>query len=275
MDAPTADRIGPTIPEQARSAVAAAASLTLTAGAHHHVLFGLHSLEDQGQVVLHLPVDTRLGADLAHAPAQGLRTVAEFTDLAPISVRDRVRARVKITGALTLAPTTEPTAGPTAGSTAEPTAGSTAEPTAGSTAGPAQPITARLTPERITFDEASVDGSGSVIVSPDAFATAETDPLAAHEADLLLHLADAHADLVAQLTRLVEPRHLHHVVRVQPLAMDRLGLTLRLEYARHHTDVRLPFSVRLTDVAQVGVQFRALLADAASCPHRRRPHARR
>lgn len=271
MDVPTADRIGPTTPERARSAVAAAASLTLTVGAHHHVLFGLHSLDDQGQVVLHLPVDTRLGADLAHAPAQGLRTVAEFTDLAPVSVRDRVRARVKITGALTLAPTGEPPAGPPARLTAERTTGPTGEPPAG----PALPITARLTPERITFDEGSADGSGNVTVSPDAFATAETDPLAAHEADLLLHLADAHADLVAQLTRLVEPRHLHHAVRVQPLAMDRLGLTLRLEYARHHTDARLPFSVRLTDVAQVAVQFRALLADAASCPHRRRPHAKR
>ncbi|MEQ7010755.1 DUF2470 domain-containing protein [Actinopolymorpha sp. B17G11] len=243
MGATVTGRIEPTVPERTRSAVAAAASLTLSADGHRQVLLGLHALDGQGRVVLRLPIDCRVATDLAHGPSEGLRTVAEFTDLAPISVRDRVRAQVTFAGRLAPVPAREAT----------------------------DPIAARLDPELITFKE----NGGSVTVSPDEFASTETDLLAAHEADLLLHLADAHADLVAKLTRLIEPRLMHHVIRVLPLAMDRWGITLRLEYTRHHNDVRLPFPVRLTDVTQVGPQFRALLTRANLCPHRRRLHAER
>jgi hypothetical protein len=240
MDALVTTGFEPTAPERTRSTIAAARSSTISSGTNRQVLVGAHSVDDQGHVVVPLPSDCRVAADLAHASSEGLPTVLEFTDLAPISVRDRVRALVTVTGRLV----------PLSRRDAQ-----------GS-------ITAQLAPERITL---KADG-GSVTVTPDELAMAETDPLAAHEADMLLHLADAHADLTARLTRLVEPRLMQHAIRVLPLAMDRLGISLRVEYARHHKDVRLQFSTRLTCVAQVRVRFAALLAEASRC-HRRRLHA--
>ena len=110
--------------------------------------------------------------------------------------------------------------------------------------------------------------SGAVVVDLDEFAAAEPDPLALAEAHLLTHLADCHADAVERLTRLVDPASLHGAVRVQPLAVDRHGLTLRIERARAHGDVRLPFHAPADDVAQLTERMHVLLtqASAASCP---------
>lgn len=69
---------------------------------------------------------------------------------------------------------------------------------------------------------------------------------------MLLHMADRHRDAVDALTRLVDPAALHGVVRVHPLALDRHGLTLRLEHPRTHRDVRLPFPAPLADAAEAG-----------------------
>jgi hypothetical protein len=111
--------------------------------------------------------------------------------------------------------------------------------------------------------------SGAVVVDLDEFAVANPDPLAGAEARLLTHLADAHPDAVERLTRLVEPESLHAATRVQPLAVDRHGLTLRIERTRAHGDVRLTFHAPADDVAQLTERMHVLLAQAgaaASCP---------
>jgi hypothetical protein len=110
--------------------------------------------------------------------------------------------------------------------------------------------------------------SGAVVVDLDEFAAAAPDPLATAEARLLTHLADCHSDAVERLTRLVEPDSLHGAVKVQPIAVDRHGLTLRIERTRAHGDVRLPFHRPADDVAQLTERMHALLtqASAASCP---------
>ncbi|MET9972829.1 DUF2470 domain-containing protein, partial [Streptomyces sp. NPDC006356] len=97
---------------------------------------------------------------------------------------------------------------------------------------------------------------------------AAPDPLATAEARLLTHLADCHPDAVERLTRLVDPDSLHGAVRVQPLAVDRHGLTLRIERARSDGDVRLPFHRPADGVAQLTERMHVLLAQAsaASCP---------
>ena len=105
---------------------------------------------------------------------------------------------------------------------------------------------------------------GAVVVDLDEFAIAEPDPLALAEAQLLTHLADAHPDAVERLTRLVEPDSLHGAVRVQPLAVDRHGLTLRIERARGHGDVRLPFHRPADDVGQLTERMHVLLTQASS-----------
>ncbi|CAM5485034.1 hypothetical protein SHIRM173S_11899 [Streptomyces hirsutus] len=110
--------------------------------------------------------------------------------------------------------------------------------------------------------------SGAVVVDPDEFAAARPDPLATAEARLLTHLADCHGDAVERLTRLVEPNSLHGVVRVQPLAVDRHGLTLRIERVRAGGDVRLPFHRPADDLGQLTERMHVLLsqASAVTCP---------
>ncbi|KJY24430.1 DUF2470 domain-containing protein, partial [Streptomyces katrae] len=56
-------------------------------------------------------------------------------------------------------------------------------------------------------------------------------------------------------------------LRALPLALDRYGITLRLEERTGHHDVRLPFPSPLDDVEQSGTQIQALLSAA-----RRRSH---
>jgi hypothetical protein len=91
---------------------------------------------------------------------------------------------------------------------------------------------------------------------------------------MLTHLVDVHSDEVARLTRLVDTRLVQGVRRVLPLAMDRYGITLRLEHAHAHHDVRLPFPTPLTHVAEAGDRVRTLLAAARACPRRHRSSVR-
>ncbi len=107
----------------------------------------------------------------------------------------------------------------------------------------------------------------------DELALTVPDPLAEAESRLLTHLDDAHPDAVEQLTRLVSPDSLQGVVRVRPLAIDRHGISLRLERARSQADVRLPFHETVADVSQVTECMHALLTKAArlSATRRGRP----
>jgi hypothetical protein len=107
-----------------------------------------------------------------------------------------------------------------------------------------------------------------VVVGLEEFAAAAPDPLATAEARLLTHLADCHGDAVERLTRLVDAGSLYGAVRVRPLAVDRHGLTLRIERVRSHGDVRLPFHAPADTVAQLTERVHVLLtqAAAAACP---------
>jgi hypothetical protein len=154
--------------------------------------------------------------------------VLEFADVAPVPVRSRIRARLWLAGSL--------------------------EPEEDQLA---------FRPTRIALRRAN----GVVVVDLDEYASAQPDPLATVEAGLLTHLAGAHPDAVQRLTRLVDPAGLQGAVRVQPLAVDRHGLTLRIERARDHGDVRLTFHAPADDVEQLTERVHVLLAQAArACP---------
>ncbi|MGW5364047.1 DUF2470 domain-containing protein [Actinopolymorpha pittospori] len=225
----------PTIAERTRSVVAAATSLTMTTDTDSQALAGRHSLDRTGEVVLHLPAACETAVTITGPGDTTVPTVLEFTDVAPTAVRSRVRARLTLAGALS------------------------ARPHRG-----CECVVGVLTPDLITLD--TLDGV--LVVHPEAFAAAETDPLAAYEADLLVHLADAHADLVEGLTRLIPPATLEQAARVLPSAMDRYGITLRVERAQGHTDVRLPFPSRLDDASAAGEYVRAMATGTPLCPHR-------
>ncbi|MFF8291455.1 DUF2470 domain-containing protein [Streptomyces sp. NPDC016309] len=245
---PEPTRTEPTRAERVRSVLVAARSLTVTTHGYRCDLTGAHALDERGRLTLRLPADCHLAAAVVCAPRGDLATVLHFTDVAPTAVRERVRARVTLAGWLT-----EDDAG----------AGTAAH-----------GVALRLDPVRATLvrgdgGDGGGTGDGGVCVGLDELVLAEADPLAAHEAGLLMHLADDHADAVARLARLVEPRHLHGVRRVVPVGVDRYGLTLRLERVRDHADVRLPFAVPVREAADFGDRVQRLLAAAHACPRRR------
>ncbi|MGA6224706.1 DUF2470 domain-containing protein, partial [Streptomyces umbrinus] len=177
----------------------------------------------------HLPDDSTLAASAICAPRGEPSAVLEFADVAPVPVRHRIRARLWMAGWFA----------------------------------PEEGHLAFHTTRAVLREP-----GGAVVVDLDEFAIAEPDPLALAEAQLLTHLADAHPDAVERLTRLVEPDSLHGAVRVQPLAVDRHGLTLRIERARGHGDVRLPFHRPADNVGQLTERMHVLLtqASSASCP---------
>jgi hypothetical protein len=228
----------PAAAERARSVLAAAWSCAVTAEGGREDFVGAHTVAGDGRVFLHVPEDSALLTAAICAPRGEPSAVLEFADVAPVPVRSRIRARLWLAGWFV--------------------------PEDGHLAFQATRVVLRLP-------------SGAVVVGLDDFAAAEPDPLAPAEAELLTHLADCHGDAVERLTRLVEPDSLHGVVRVQPLALDRHGLTLRIERTRAHGDVRLPFHTPADDVAQLTERVHALLAQAsaANCPRalqRQRTH---
>ncbi|MFJ8944660.1 DUF2470 domain-containing protein [Streptomyces sp. NPDC102395] len=219
----------PATAERARSVLAASWSCTVTADGGREEFVGAHTVEEDGRVLLRAPEGSALLTAAICAPRGEPSAVLEFADVAPVPVRGRIRARLWLAG--------------------------------------------WFTPDgdRLAFRATRVvlkQPSGAVVVDLDEFAAAAPDPLATAESHLLTHLADAHPDAVQRLTRLVRGESLHGVVRVQPLAVDRHGLTLRIERTGAHGDVRLPFHAPADDVGQLTERMHALLgqAAAAACP---------
>ncbi|GGI97619.1 DUF2470 domain-containing protein [Streptomyces brasiliensis] len=215
--------------ERARSVLATTWSCAVTADGYREELVGAHTVTEDGQVLLHVPDDSSLATAAICAPRQEPSAVLEFADVAPVPVRGRIRARLWLAGWFT-------------------------------------PVDGHLafTATRAVLRQSS----GTAVIGLDEFAAAAPDPLARAEARLLTHLADSHPDAVERLTRLVEPQSLHAATRVRPLAVDRHGLTLRIERTRTHGDVRLPFHAPADDVAQLTERMHVLLtqASASSCP---------
>ncbi|MBC7273981.1 MAG: DUF2470 domain-containing protein [Streptomyces sp.] len=225
----------PSAAERARSVLATAWSCAVAAEGVREELVGAHTVSEDGRVLLHVPEDSALLAAALCAPRGEPSAVLEFADVAPVPVRHRIRARLWIAGWLSVAE---------------------------------GHLVFRAT--RVVLRQRS----GAVVVDLDEFAAATPDPLATAEARLLTHLADCHGDAVERLTRLVEPGSLLGATRVQPLAVDRHGLTLRIERRRAHGDVRLPFHRPADDIAQLTERVHVLLSQAGTnCPralHRQR-----
>jgi hypothetical protein len=219
----------PTPAERMRSILTAAHSMTVVsdglAPVEVHRLDGTGAM---GHVHLHEPS----GSGPAH-PASPVPVQLEFTDVAPTPVRDRLRARVTMTGLL---------------------------------AAPYDPQA--MGSICMEFGQAVLDESGARTFVPlSALQTAVPDPVTPHEADMLTHLMDSHAELVPLLLRLVRPVPDRTLLRALPVALDRYGVILRLEYARTRRDVRLPFATPLTEMSQAAPRIHALLAAARRASH--------
>ncbi|MEU1055743.1 DUF2470 domain-containing protein [Streptomyces sp. NPDC005876] len=226
----------PAAAERARSVIAAAWSCAVMAESGREEFVGAHSVADDGRVLLRVARDSRLLATAVCAPRGEPSAVLEFADVAPVPVRDRIRARLWLAGRLAV-----------------------------------EEGRLAFEPTRLVLRQSS----GAVVIGRAEFAAAAPDPLAAAEARLLTHLADCHGDAVERLTRLVGPASLHGAVRVRPLAVDRHGLTLRVERARAHGDVRLPFHRPADDLAQLSERVHVLLGQAGAAARPRALHRQR
>ncbi|MGY0490566.1 DUF2470 domain-containing protein [Streptomyces sp. WG-D5] len=218
--------------ERARTILAAADTLTLTTTDPRQRLdcVGLYAVDAASRLVLLDPADTRLTEALATAPRSGLGAYAEFTDVAPVVVRDRVRARLALSGRL-------------------------------SNAGP---DTLVFRPARAAFAE---DDTVRVLDMTE-LAAAAPDPLASVEAELLSHLDTGHADLLVQLAETVGERDLADVLDIRPVRLDRKGLVLRLERDQAHEDARIAFHTPAVGPHEVGHRIQELLDVAAARAHR-------
>ncbi|MEU6208421.1 DUF2470 domain-containing protein [Streptomyces sp. NPDC047023] len=231
--APATPAALPTAAERIRSILEAAHSMTAVTEDRRTEVRHLDGADPMGRLHLH-PAEP--GGESEYRPAIRL----EFTDVAPTPVRDRVRARVTVLGRL-LTPFSDLSADSGSG--------------AGSTC--------------MEFVRAELETADGVIpVGLEELDAARPDPLAPYEAGMLTHLLDDHHELVTLLLRLVQPAPTAAVLRVLPLALDRYGITLRLEERSGHRDVRLPFPSPLDDVEQSGAQIQALFSAARRRSHR-------
>ena len=222
--------------ERVRSILAAASSLSVTtADAREDVMTGAVAEFDDA-FRLRLPADCHVVGRVLDGSPVPVPAVLEWTDLAPVPVRDRVRAKVRIAVWLR-----DP------------------EPAPGDT------VRLRLGVRRA---ELSACGRTSGRIDQRELLAARPDPVAGAEARLLLHLAQDHREHVEALARLLTTRDLLGVTRVIPLALDRYGIVLRLEYHRHQSDARLPFPRPLSNPDELGHHIHALLAHAH---HHRKP----
>lgn len=220
----------PTSAERVATLLAAADSLTVTTDEARYELVGLHSLDAVGRLLLWAPAHSCLVTRVLAAAGGDIEACVEITDVAAVAARDRVRARLTAHGWLSLNHLEECSGTPEL----------------------------VLEVSRADLDE---DGFASTVLARD-LAAAEVDPLAAREADILLHLADAHPEALELLTRLIDPAVLQSATRVLPLAIDRYGVVLRIERASGHRDVRLPYAARAANADEAQRALATLLAEA-------------
>lgn len=217
----------PTSAERIRTILTAADSMTVVTDEGRTEVSRLGRGGMAEHIHLH-PVEYGAGEPGGSGPGI-IRAVLEFTDVAPTAVRDRVRARVLLAGWLL-------PEGEHAG-------------TDGSRC--------------MEFERAVLERAGErTTVGLRELMEAETDPLATCEAGMLTHMTDDHGDLVDVLLGLVEPGRAAAARRALPLAIDRYGITLRLEYADGHEDFRLGFASPVRDADQAGDRIRTLVDSA-------------
>ncbi|MBW1596748.1 DUF2470 domain-containing protein [Streptomyces sp. JJ38] len=213
-----------------------------------------------GDVVVLVGAESSAARAAAYAQDDDVVAVMDITDVAPVSVPQRVRGHAQIGGWLTTVRGDDELALASA------------------------LLADRLPPEppggapervalRLEFGEAVVEDLwGEGHVEPEEFAAARPDPLARHEADLLQHLAAAHEERVHGLCALLGERGAGcaaAALRAVPLALDRFGLRVRYcapagEQAEPF-DVHFPFPGPVADVAGLRRAMHRLFDAAEEC----------
>ncbi|MCD2188510.1 DUF2470 domain-containing protein [Actinomycetospora soli] len=239
----------PSPAERARATAERASSAALITGSPtgneiDRVVPTLHHVPASGAATLQVPADHPLVA--ATRAAEYLPVMMELSDTAPVAVRQPVRGLVWVCGRVRVLP-----------------------------ARVARRAALRIAADRpderlldvghsdvlLRLDPASVvlsDAEGTGTLTPAEMAAAPVDPFTGCGDAWLAHLAGAHGSLVAGLARhlpaaLRRPEH-----TLVPLAVDRLGLRLRVETAHGDHDVRLGFSRPVACPRVLGAEVRRL-----------------
>lgn len=193
-----------------------------------------------GEVFLVLPADSPAVRAATHAQHDELSAVLELTDVAPVSVPNRIRGRAWLSGWLTCVP------------------------------GVAEPGRMLL---RLELGELSVDDLwGTETVEPEQFTQALADPLVTHEAELLQHLASGHGDQVRGLCTLLGDRESaawDAYSSAVPVALDRFGLRVRFTRrqgggtpADRSFDARFEFPEPVRDIMELRTEMHRLFEAA-------------
>ncbi|MCD2193282.1 DUF2470 domain-containing protein [Actinomycetospora endophytica] len=215
----------------------------------------LHHVPASGAATLQLAADHPL-VTLTRA-REYLPVMLELTDTAPLPVRQPVRGLVWVAGRVRVLPTRVARRA-------------------------ALRIAADSPDERLLdvghsdvllrMDPGSVvlsDAEGTGTFTPAEVAAASADPFVGCGDSWLSHLALAHGSLVAGLAQHLPPALRGPDHTVVPLAVDRLGLRLRVETDRGDHDVRIGFSTPVACPRMLGTEVRRLaeLSPASPAPH--------
>ncbi|MGY1846352.1 DUF2470 domain-containing protein [Blastococcus sp. SYSU DS1021] len=246
---PEADGLRPAPAERARTVATRSAATVCAPGVEGGRLLA-HSVTSAGQVLLVVPADGDIADAVHRAPDQDLSALLMVSDHAPVPLRRPIRAQLWLSGWATPVRAEDERAAVLAFAETRPTE---------------VLLDVGRSARLLRLDLAEVvlgEGGDGVEVSPQEFAVARPDPLAAVEADHLRHLAGAHADVLALLAGRVPADVVGPAGVVRPLALDRFGFRLRVEQPLGHTDVRVPFPRPLTCAGQLGAAVGQLLCAA-------------
>ncbi|MBD0324309.1 MAG: DUF2470 domain-containing protein [Aldersonia sp.] len=239
---------GPSTAERIHSACARAESAMLAIPGSEPVPTEVHRLRACGDVVIAVATDSSASAMAWQAGRAGLPAVLELTDVSPLALREPVRSLVWLRGTLHPVPRE-------------------AERALATEVADEHPHPALLdvghtsTLLRLVIASAVVaDASGAEPVHPEDLRATAPDPFADMEQPWLHHLDGAHADVIERLAQRL-PVGLRRG-RVRPLALDRFGMTLRVETAEGDRDVRLPFGAPVADLTELSKAIRVLMG----CP---------
>ena len=214
----------------------------------------LHHVPASGAATLQLPAEHPL-VTLTRA-REYLPVMLELTDSAPLPVRQPVRGLVWVAGRVRVLPTR------VARRAALRIAADSADERLLDVGH--SDVLLRMDPGSVVLSDA--EGTGTF--TPAEMAAAAPDPFVGCGDSWLTHLALAHSTLLSGLAQ-----HLPAALRgpdhtIVPLAVDRLGLRLRVETDRGDHDVRIGFSSPVACPRMLGAEVRRLAELSPAAPER-------